>query len=399
MDAMGEGTHTQGTRALSQIGDCGVPSRADRVQTIAQSAIPGATADEEEVLQSSIRAGSIAQVVVASVAVLGLIYFLKLVLITTLTAILLAFILEPVVESLSRVRLPRAAGALVAVALMLTLWGALGYFFYSRAVDFATELPKYSGKIRTTISKIQHQTTRIEETTRSVVHPEQDGKKRPIPVEVQQSPSLTNTVVKGGGNLVEVLLAISFLPFLVYFMLTWKDHAHTATVRLFPKEHRLLAHRTVAKISGMIRSFIVGNVIVGVVISAISVLVFWYLGIPYFYFLGVISGFVSLIPYLGVFLALLPPLAGGVGALNRSGIMVVLVTVIGLHVLTMNVLYPKVVGKRLRLNPLAVTLALLFWAWIWGAMGLILAVPIVGAAKIICDYIEPLRGLGSWLGE
>jgi predicted PurR-regulated permease PerM len=194
-------------------------------------------------------------------------------------------------------------------------------------------------------------------------------------------------------------LAVSFIPFLVYFMLTWKDHAHNATVRLFPKEHRLLAHRTVGRISNMIRSFIVGNVLVGVLISAISVAVFWYLGIPYFYFLGVISGFVSLIPYLGVFLALLPPLAGGIGSLDRGGVLIIVVTVIGLHLLTMNVLYPKVVGKRLRLNPLAVTLALLFWAWIWGAMGLILAVPIVGAAKIICDYVDPLRGLGEWLGQ
>jgi predicted PurR-regulated permease PerM len=376
-----------------------VSSRTDRVQPITQPPAVPAPAPEEEILQSSLRAGSIAQVVVASIAVLGLIYLLKLVLITTLTAILLAFILEPVVEALARVRLPRAAGALVAVALMLALWGALGYFFYSRAVDFATELPKYSGKIRATVSKIRHQTTCIEETTRSVVHPEQDGKKKPIPVEVQDAPNLANTLLQGGGNFAEVLLAVSFLPFLVFFMLTWKDHAHTATVRLFPKEHRLLAHRTVARISNMIRSFIVGNVIVGVVISGISIAVFWRLHIPYFYFLGVISGFVSLIPYLGVFLALLPPLAGGIGSLNRSGVLIVLLTVVGLHLLTMNVLYPKVVGKRLRLNPLAVTLALLFWAWIWGAMGLILAVPIVGAAKIVCDYIDPLRGLGSWLGE
>jgi predicted PurR-regulated permease PerM len=390
--------HTLERVRPTQTADQEVSSRGDRVQPMTQPASVVASPEDEEVLQSSIRAGSIAQVVVASIAVLGLIYLLKLVLITTLTAILLAFILEPLVEWLSLVRLPRAAGALIAVTLMLLLWGALGYFFYSRAVDFATELPKYSGKVRDTVSKIRHQTTRIEETTRSVVHPEQDGKKKPIPVEVQDA-ALPTTILEGGGNFAEILLAISFLPFLVYFMLTWKDHAHTATVRLFPKEHRLLAHRTVGKISTMIRSFIVGNAIVGVVISGISILVFWYLGIPYFYFLGVISGFVSLIPYLGVFLALLPPLAGGIGSLNRTGVLIVLLTVVGLHVLTMNVLYPKIVGKRLRLNPLAVTLALLFWAWIWGAMGLILAVPIVGAAKVICDYIDPLRGLGSWLGE
>jgi predicted PurR-regulated permease PerM len=127
--------------------------------------------------------------------------------------------------------------------------------------------------------------------------------------------------------------------------------------------------------------------------------VFWWLGIPYFYFIGVISGFVSLVPYLGVFLALLPPLTGAVGGLNTTSVIVIFVTVVGLHVLTMNVLYPKIVGKRLRLNPLAVTLALLFWAWIWGAMGLILAVPIVGATKIICDYVDSLRGLGAWLGD
>jgi len=182
-------------------------------------------------------------------------------------------------------------------------------------------------------------------------------------------------------------------------MLTWKAHAHAATVRLFPKEHRLVAHRTVGRISAMIRSFIAGNVLVGLINALVSAIVFWRLGIPYFYFLGVISGFASLVPYLGVFLALLPPLAAAVGVVNKTGVVIILLTVIILHVLTMNVLYPKIVGKRLRLNPLAISLSLLFWAWIWGGMGLILAVPLVGATKIICDYVEPLQGLGAWLGD
>ena len=75
------------------------------------------------------------------------------------------------------------------------------------------------------------------------------------------------------------------------------------------------------------------------------------------------------------------------------------VTVIGLHVLTMNVFLSQSSGKAITLNPLAVALALLFWAWIWGTMGLLLAVPLVGAAKIACDHIDLLRGFGAWLGE
>jgi predicted PurR-regulated permease PerM len=360
----------------------------------AAPAIVPASEEEAEVLHASIKAGSVAQIVVAVIAVVGLIYLLKLVMVTTLSAMLLAFILEPLVSGLNRFRVPRAAGALLAVVLTLSLAAALSYFFYQRAVDFATDFPKYSGKIRTTLAKVRTETKKIEDSTRSVMTAPKDEQKA-VPVEVQEAPGLSHVVSRSS----EVLLAIGFIPFLVFFMLTWKDHARDATVRLFAPEHRGKAHRTVGKISSMIRSFIVANVVVGLVNSAVSALVFWWLGIPFFYFIGVISGFVSLVPYLGVFLALLPPLTGGVGGLNTTAVIIILVTVVGLHVFTMNVLYPKIVGKRLRLNPLAVTLALLFWAWIWGAMGLILAVPIVGATKIICDYVDSLRGLGAWLGD
>jgi predicted PurR-regulated permease PerM len=357
-------------------------------------AVVTAIEEEAEVLHASIKAGSVAQIVVAVIAVVGLIYLLKLVMVTTLAAMLLAFILEPLVSGLTRLRLPRAAGALLAVLLTLALAAALSYFFYQRAIDFATEFPKYSGKIRTTLAKVRTETKKIEDSTRSVIAAPKDGQKA-VPVEVQEAPALTRVVSQGS----EVLLAIGFVPFLVFFMLTWKDHARDATVRLFAPEHRAKAHRTVGTISSMIRSFIVANAVVGLLNAAVSTLVFWWLGIPFFYFIGAISGFVSLVPYLGVFLALLPPLSGAAGNVNTTGVIIIFVTVIGLHVLTMNVLYPKIVGKRLRLNPLAVTLALLFWAWIWGAMGLILAVPIVGATKIICDYVDSLRGLGAWLGD
>jgi len=354
--------------------------------------------EEAEVLQASIKAGSVAQIVVAVIAVLGLIYLLKFVLITTLVSVLLAFVLEPVVSGLSRIRIPRAVGALFAVVLLVAVAGGLTSFFYGRAVDFATQLPRYSGKIQSTLADLRAQTRQIEESTRSVIASPRTGK-APLPVEVQEAPGLSRVISAGSGPLGEVFLAITFIPFLVYFMLTWKAHAHAATVRLFPKEHRLVAHRTVGRISAMIRSFIAGNVLVGLINALVSAIVFWRLGIPYFYFLGVISGFASLVPYLGVFLALLPPLAAAIGVVNKTGVVIILVTVIVLHVLTMNVLYPKIVGKRLRLNPLAISLSLLFWAWIWGGMGLILAVPLVGATKIICDYVEPLQGLGAWLGD
>jgi predicted PurR-regulated permease PerM len=357
-----------------------------------------AVVEEAELLHASVKIGSVAQIVVAFIAVIGLIYLLKMVLVTILAAVMMAFVLDPLVNGLSRIKVPRSVGAVLAVILMLAVAGSVTDFFYTRAVEFATQLPKYSGNIRQSLGRIREQTNKLEESTRSVMASPKAGKSA-VAVEIQEAPGLSRVIAAGSGTVGEVLLSITFLPFLVYFMLTWKDHAHIATVKLFRREHRLRAHRTIGRISAMVRSFIVGNVLVGGFSAMVSAVVFWHLGIPYFYFLGVISGFVSLVPYLGVFLALLPPLAAGIGILTNAGVGVVLLSLITLHILTTNVLYPKIVGRRLRLNPLAVTLSLLFWAWIWGAMGLILAVPLLGATIIICDYVDALRGVGAWLSE
>src|SRR6185503_7346098 len=98
-------------------------------------------------------------------------------------------------------------------------------------------------------------------------------------------------------------------------------------------------------------------------------------------------------------LAALPPLFLGIGNLTVAEAGWVWLTVIASHLIAMNLLYPKILGKRLRLNPLAVTIALLFWAWLWGAVGLVLAVPITAAMKIVFDNIATLKPFGVWLGE
>ncbi len=353
--------------------------------------------EQVELLRGSVQAGVVAQFVIAIAAAVGLLYLLKLVWITVLIAALLAFALDPFVVALARLRIPRAAGAAVALFLLLAVSLALTFFFYNRAVDFIDELPNFSATIRDDLRKLQAQADKFENSTRSVL-PEDKGRK-PIPVQVQQAPGLTKLITSGASQFADLVLAIGFVPFLIYFMLTWKEHVHSATLHVFPKEKRLVAYRTIGRISEMVRSFIVGNLFVGLLNAIATTAVFWYVHLPYFYFLGVISAFAGLIPYLGLFFALLAPLAAGMGVLTKSELVIVLVAVVVFHVLSMSVLYPKVIGRRLRLNPLAVALSLLFWAWIWGAFGLILAIPLVASTKIICDYTEPLQALGDWLGD
>ena len=350
-----------------------------------------------ELLRGSVKIAVVSQVVIATAAAIGLIYLLKVVLVTILISTLLAFALDPIVVLLTKVHFPRVAGAAFAVLLLIAVVLGIAIFFYNRAVDFSNELPQYATAIRGRLRKLEDQAEKLESNTRTIM-PEPKGK-RPIPVEVQEAPGLTKIISSGATQYGDLALAIGFVPFLIYFMLTWKSHVHSATLHIFPPEQRPAAYRTIGRISEMVRSFIVGNFIVGLLSAAVSTIVFWYVGLPYFYFLGIISAFLGLVPYLGLFFALFAPIAAGVGVLTKGQLLIVFFTVIILHIFGMNLLYPKLIGRRLRLNPLAVALSLLFWGWIWGALGLILAVPLMASAKIVFDFIEPLRGLALWLGD
>jgi predicted PurR-regulated permease PerM len=385
------------TEASIQSATKELPNQASGDQPILPAELVEQAAEEVETLHASIKIGTVAQVVIALVATIGLLYVLKLVWITILASVLLAYVLEPAVAALVRLHCPRWVGAMVVITLTVMLSLGLIYFSYSRAVDFASDLPRYSAALRGTIGDFRGRVDKILNQASSVVEPPKQHEK-PVPVRIEQSQGITQILSETGGTILDVLLAVSFVPFLVYFMLASKEHVYVSTVRLFPKEHRLEAHRTVGTISAMIRSYLLANVVTGLVASVICGIVFWYLDIQYFYFISLISGFVTLVPYLGVFLALIPPLAGGLGKLHEGGFIAVIVTVVGIHVVTMNLIYPRVIGPRLQLNALAVSLSLLFWAWVWGAPGLLLAIPILGVLKIIFDHVEPLQPLGSWLG-
>jgi len=341
-----------------------------------------------------LRLQTVSLMILAAAAVLSLIYVAKLILVVILVSVLMSFVLAPVVDLMVVQLVPRAVASFFAVSLLVCVGMAATYVSYSRAVDFAHELPKYKSNIKEIVDRVRKQAEELERTTEVVEPPPAENA-----VTVKQSSSLTELVRNNAGAVTELALTVTFVPFLVYFMLSWKDHVRTASVMLFRMENRNTAYVMLGLISGMIRSFIVGNFIIGVFLSACSIAVFALMGIPYFYFVGVISGFLSLVPYLGVILALIPPLFVDVGELSLARLILILCVVIGLHLFAMNVLYPKVLGKRLQLNPLALTISLLFWGWMWGASGLILAVPITGAAKIIFDHVERLRPFGTWLGE
>lgn len=322
--------------------------------------------------------------------ILALCYYGETVLVIMLVSVLLAFILAPIVDLLMRIRLPRGLAAFVAIMLLLASVAGIVYYSYNQATTLFQDLPKYMSALREEATRFRKKAESLEGLPST---PE------PGILNVRTNTEWTEFLKSTFGSATTAILAASFVPFLVYFMLTWQQHVRSATVMLFPMEHRHTVYVTLGLISAMIRSFMVGNLLIGLAIGTVSMIVFGIAGVPFFYFVGFLSGFLSIVPYMGVLLALIPPVFVSLGHLQAQEFLVIAVTVLGLHLIALNVLYPKFLGNRLQLNPLAVALALLLWGVLWGAMGLILAIPITAAMKIVFDHVNALKPYADWLGE
>lgn len=339
---------------------------------------------------------SSAVVVLTVIAVLAACYFAKLVLITIFVSVLIAFMLEPAVGLLERFRMPRALAAAVVLLFIAGLLYVGGYFVYAKSMAFIDALPQYTERVREIATRYKHKATKLQKSTQAMVPETPEEQKT---VKVEQQTNWADYITRSLGPVTEVILAVSFIPFLIYFMLTWQEHVRAATVMLFRMENRNAAYVTIGRIGKMIKSFMIGNLFIGGFMAVISWGVFAALGLPNSLVLGVLSGYLSLVPYLGVVFAMIPPLLAALGQASGTAMVIIILTVFGLHLFAINVLYPKFLGSRLQLNPLAVTIALLLWGWLWGAWGLILAVPITAAMKIIFDNIESLHPYGAWMGE
>jgi predicted PurR-regulated permease PerM len=376
------------------------------------------------------QAHHIAMPILALGVVIAILYLGRLFFITSLIALTIAFILEPFVALLMRIRFPRSLASFVVCSVALALLYVIGLGAYSQMSGLYDELPKYGQRIGDLVDGVQQKIAAMEDQTYKVVVPARQrqeeerrkqqeqalaaakkGKKGVTPLQqpapgaipevriLQESTPIGDYIYSRLSSLYQVLLMASFIPFLVYFMLSWRDHINRSFLQFFHGEDRLVATRSVQGIADMVRAFVVGNFVLGLLLAVLSSMLFWGLRVPYPMLVGPLSGFMSLVPYIGLPLAMIPPLFAAL-PLNAVPVYVlVVVTVAMLHLVALNVLYPKIVGSRVHLNPLVVTFSLMIWGFLWDAPGLLLAIPLTAGIKAVCDNVKGLRAFGKFLGD
>lgn len=364
--------------------------------------------------------------ILAAAASVALLYYGRVFFITIVVAITIAFLLDPLVTPFLKLRMPRAVASFIVCSFSLLLLYLLGLGLYTQFSGLVQELPTFSKRMNELVDNVATRVDDVEKRTYQVLIPKRfqpppppapeptrrrRGTRTPEPVtetpaqipevRIHTEPTPLLTYVYGYvRSFYNVLLMASFVPFLVYFMLSWRDHMRRSFLYLFSGSERQVVGKSWQGVADMVRAYVIGNFILGLMMATISCSFFFSIRLPYWPLVGPLSGFLSLVPYVGLPLAMIPPLAAGLIVYNQPAIYVMIAVVVAvLHLIAMNLLYPKVVGSRVHLNPLVVTVALMFWGTIWGGIGLLLAIPITAAIKAVCDNVTSLHGYGRLLGD
>jgi predicted PurR-regulated permease PerM len=358
---------------------------------------------------------------------IALLYYGRIFFVTVVIAAIISFLLDPAVVFFMKLKMPRGLASFVVCSLGLMFLYLAGLGIYTEGLAMLNDLPAYGERINALVDgasgridnaekglyktlmpkRFQEETQQAEREAAARSSNNKKKKAEPLPVpaiqEVRVRPEPTPLVTYAYGYLssfYSVLLMASFVPFLVYFQLSWGDHLRTRVLYLFDGADRHVAGRALASVAEMVRAYVIGNFLLGVLLSICSSLLFASVKLPYWLVAGPLSGFLSLIPYIGLPLALAPPLVAALPMNTGPELYLFLCASVALlHLFALNLLYPKFVGARVHLNPLVVTLALMFWGMLWGGIGLVLAIPLTAAIKAVCDNVGSLQAYGKLLGD
>jgi predicted PurR-regulated permease PerM len=336
--------------------------------------------------------------IIAAGIVIAFCYFASTVLVTLLVAVLMAYFLDPAVTHLEDVaRIPRPLGSLLVVLVTLALLAMVGWLLIERLDQFGNDWPKYSAPLRSATESISNRLESLEAHVSEIEPPQPSG---PGILTISDTHPVRTALLGRLSSLYALIIGATFVPFLVFFMLAGKRQVWHGTMQLFPASERTNVKETLAEVALVLRSFLLGTALVGLILVAATWLFFWALGLDFPFLTALASGLCNLVPYLGAVMSWIPPLLVGLRKYHSAGPYVGIFSVLTiLHVFAANFLIPTLIGWRMRLNALALTVSLLFWGWLWGVMGFILAIPITAVIKVICDHVEDWEPVGRWLSS
>ncbi|WP_143306354.1 AI-2E family transporter [Chitinophaga vietnamensis] len=315
------------------------------------------------------------------------------ILIPLIFAFLIAIMLLPVAHLLERWRFPRGLAAFVSVLVFIILLLSLLLLLTKQMESFISDFPQLQKKLLLTIDSLQAwiyekfhinssmQLNYVEKAAMGTLG------------------TATTFISQTFLSLSSLLIFIVFVLLYSFFILLYRRLLISFLVRVFQEKHREKLLGVISSTRYIIKSYVGGLMIEMLVVAVLNCSVFWILGIKYATLLGIMAAIFNIIPYIGIFTALILSMlvtltTGTPIAALQVGIALFLV-----HLLDSNVLLPRIVGSKVKINALVTIIGVVLGNMLWGIPGMFLAIPIIAILKIMFENIDVMQPWAILLGE
>ncbi len=339
---------------------------------------------------------TVATPVIAIMIVTLFFYYARPILVPVALGITLAFMLSPAVRFLEKLRLPHIIAVLVIVFLALLLFLSVAALVAAQAGDLVVQLPGYWSGFKSQLA------TWLERFPSLAEHLPGGISDEPLSlledVKWNDIASVSKFLFTGLGSAFALLWQSVLILLITTFILIEQDGFKRKLANLLGHDQSGTARSMVEQISHNVSGFLSVRFLTTLGLAVVVTVGLLILGVPYAYIWGPLAGVLNLIPYIGAFVGAIPPMiVASIENQSMWWLLYIGIFFFLLQFLEGNIITPKLVGNRINLNLTSVLISTLYWGWLWGGVGVILALPITATIKVICDHIEPLRPIGSLL--
>jgi predicted PurR-regulated permease PerM len=336
-------------------------------------------------------AQTIFQGILCVIAVLACLYIAQAIVLPVVLAIVLKLLLQPLVNVLERLRVPKPVGALIALAVLLLVFVGLGMVLSSPAAQWASQLPQAWPQLQQKFAFIKDPVEHIQRTL------DQMGVQLGNPSALLSSPiGMVTAVFSGTGTVAAHLLETLLV---LFYLLVFGETFLRRLVEVLPTfANKREAVEISLHVERDLSAYLLTITVINAAVGCATAVVMWLCDVAAPVLWGVVAFCLNFVPILGPFCGIILFLA--VGLISLGPVWAALLPAalyFGIHVLEGEIVTPMLLANRFTINPVAVILSLIFWYWMWGVPGAILAVPMLAIIKIICDRLRPFRAFGHLL--
>lgn len=332
----------------------------------------------------------------ATGAVLAFMWLARELLMPTALALCLAFTVQPIVRWFERRKLPRSLASVLGTMIAVLVVCGIFALLYNRISAFWQELPNYEGQLRTAYQSLIRKFVHIQAQSEQLV------KQRPGAVHVQQGVPWGVLLVGTAQGALAVAAEATVAVFALYFSLAEGPRFREKLLSAMGRDAAAREHavRALREIHHDIEQYMVNRLLLNSALGVVVWAVYALYGLEHAAVWGLTTALLHFIPYVGPALGILFPSAMALlqyGDVQHIAIVAAIYT--ALVALQGNVVDPIFLGKQLRLSSIVIFVGSLFWFWIWGPIGLFLAVPLLSSIRIACAHIPRLRVFADFLAE